>query len=367
MALNDLSDIVGYYACAGEDRAFVAWNAGPVNTLSLPNQYWSRAYGVNSKQEITGTVEDDDPGFHAFLYTNGQTLNLGYLPGHTNSEGYAINEAGIVVGFTANTQSGPVLAARWVGGVVEALDLPPGPSADANDINDIGQIVGYAGGAPGPLAFTEAFLWENGKVTFLGIPPGGTYSKAEAISNNGAVCGLYRFPGPNPFGGDSIRHALAWIDDQMIDLGVLSGFLESQAYDIDDQHMVVGRCWNNFPATSSAFIWRDGVMTALDDLLAPEFSGYQVSPARAINNIGQIAADVKPPGSGRRAALLTPVPPQTGDTNCDWLVNVDDLLGVINAWGPDAAPPEPFSGSPDLDANGSVNVDDLLLVIQNWS
>jgi hypothetical protein len=54
--------------------------------------------------------------------------------------------------------------------------------------------------------------------------------------------------------------------------------------------------------------------------------------------------------------FAAPVP---GDTNCDGVVNVDDLLTVILAWG---------TSDPRADVNhdGVVNVDDLLMVILNW-
>ena len=53
----------------------------------------------------------------------------------------------------------------------------------------------------------------------------------------------------------------------------------------------------------------------------------------------------------------TPIP---GDANGDHHVNVDDLLAVINSWGPCSNCPA------DLNHDGQVNVDDLLLVINNW-
>jgi hypothetical protein len=56
---------------------------------------------------------------------------------------------------------------------------------------------------------------------------------------------------------------------------------------------------------------------------------------------------------------LTLGPP--GDVNNNGVVDVDDLLAVINAWG--------ACGSPcaaDVTGNGIVDVDDLLMVINNW-
>jgi hypothetical protein len=50
-----------------------------------------------------------------------------------------------------------------------------------------------------------------------------------------------------------------------------------------------------------------------------------------------------------------------GDITLDGVVNVDDLLAVINSWGPPTG-----SCSADVDQNNVVNVDDLLVVINTW-
>jgi hypothetical protein len=56
-----------------------------------------------------------------------------------------------------------------------------------------------------------------------------------------------------------------------------------------------------------------------------------------------------------------------GDVNGDGYANIDDLFGVISAWGQCPAPP---SGCPadvaPVPGNGYVNIDDLFAVINNW-
>jgi enterochelin esterase-like enzyme len=54
-----------------------------------------------------------------------------------------------------------------------------------------------------------------------------------------------------------------------------------------------------------------------------------------------------------------------GDVDGDGVVNIDDLLGVINAWG--ACPSPPQACPADQDGSDSVDLDDLLVVLNNWS
>ena len=53
-----------------------------------------------------------------------------------------------------------------------------------------------------------------------------------------------------------------------------------------------------------------------------------------------------------------------GDVNDNGVVNIDDLLAVINSWGP--CPGCPADLTPQYCSNGTVNIDDLLVVINNW-
>jgi hypothetical protein len=58
-----------------------------------------------------------------------------------------------------------------------------------------------------------------------------------------------------------------------------------------------------------------------------------------------------------------PIPsgcPSPIDVNADGVIDVDDLIAVINAWGGCTGCPE------DINGDGLVNIDDLLAVILNW-
>jgi len=63
-------------------------------------------------------------------------------------------------------------------------------------------------------------------------------------------------------------------------------------------------------------------------------------------------------------ARIINVKSRAGDVNGDGSVNINDLLAVVNAWGPCSAFPAPCPA--DLDHDGAVSINDLLLVVQNW-
>jgi hypothetical protein len=66
--------------------------------------------------------------------------------------------------------------------------------------------------------------------------------------------------------------------------------------------------------------------------------------------------------------ILPPPPPPDPDITGDGNVNVQDMLAVINAWGPCAQPCPPSCAADIGPGTGdcTVNVADLLMVINNW-
>ena len=59
-------------------------------------------------------------------------------------------------------------------------------------------------------------------------------------------------------------------------------------------------------------------------------------------------------------ALLDDLPP-LGDITGDGLVDIEDLLAVLGAWGPCAGCVQ------DINASGAVDIDDLLIVLGGWT
>ena len=90
----------------------------------------------------------------------------------------------------------------------------------------------------------------------------------------------------------------------MTDLGTLGG-TASAGYSINALGQVVGYAYLAGGPTRHAFLYSDGTMTDLNDLLPP-LSGWVLTEARQINDSGQIAGFGTYNGQ-TRAFLLTNV------------------------------------------------------------
>jgi len=131
----------------------------------------------------------------------------------------------------------------------------------------------------------------------------------------------------------------------MFDLGLLPGCSRGYAEAINNGRSVVGYCDANHGVTH-AYVWHDGVMTNLDDLI-------------------QIAGVAKDMGTNDLVAvLLTPLPPRLGDLDCDDLVNAADLASRLGGWrlcsGNTSCPT-------DLDADNDTDAADLAALLGAWT
>jgi probable HAF family extracellular repeat protein len=94
----------------------------------------------------------------------------------------------------------------------------------------------------------------------------------------------------------------------MSDLGTL-GFAHSRATDVNALGQIVGfaSTFANFPTFGgAAFLWENGTMHDLNQLIAPG-SGWDLRSAEGINDSGQITG-YGIIGGETHAFLLTPVP-----------------------------------------------------------
>ena len=112
------------------------------------------------------------------------------------------------------------------------------------------------------------------------------------------------------------------------------------------------------PEVAHAFLWEDGAMLDLNDLL-PEGHGWTLLHATAINDDGYITGyGSNPDGVVQTSFLLTPIP--LGDLNGDGCVDQADLGILLADWGcmSDCVG--------DLDSDGDTDQADLGILLAHW-
>jgi uncharacterized membrane protein len=353
--LNESGTVVGFYTeCFfGPDYGYI-WtpSAGMADLFIPPGFNQSDAVDINDNQYTLGNVHLDLYNNHAIVWKpTGQWYTIPPLQPGGATVGTAINNQNNVVGYRTH---GSFIKAFWgQNGVYVTIAPTFGEHSYALDVNDNNQVVGRLDG-PGPLN-DHPFLWNGGSAIDLGLFEGSVSTVAYAINNDGLIVGAATLvkPGGSP---PSFNRAVAWIDNQWIEL--LPDSDESVANDVNDEGYVVGTA--TFPPGN--YIWHDGVAVRLATRILNPPDGFLLGEPAAINNAGQIAGTGYVVGESGVGYLLTPLPPLIGDTDCSGLVDVNDLLAVLIAWGPCASAECP----PDINEDQAVNVVDLAEVIANW-
>lgn len=156
-----------------------------------------------------------------------------------------------------------------------------GDFSDAYSINNRGQIVGFSNNGGGTDR-NEAFLYENGTMTGLGILDG-TFSIARSINSGGQVVGN--------------SGSMAFLYENGV-MTVLS--TSGAAYGINDSGLIVGS------SDGGAFIYENSIVNL--NSLIDSLSGWHLTRAVDINNLGQIVGYGTNPEGRQHAFLLMPVP-----------------------------------------------------------
>jgi len=156
-------------------------------------------------------------------------------------------------------------------------------------VNEAGQVAGTAGG--------DAFLFENGRFTDLGLVFGSDSTEGLALNRAGHVVGFARFPRDD--------HAFKWNGTRLVDLNP-EGYSSSHANAINDHDKVVGDAYHVVDARRYAVRFEaHGVVRLEDEVI--NLDGWQLLEARRINNEGVILGEGQFGGTVH-SFLLVPTP-----------------------------------------------------------
>ena len=190
-AINNRGEVVGESVVFGEmeRHAFLCRDGADLTDLGTLGGTRSRANGINAAGQVVGeSLLADKTQRHGFVFSGGAMADVGSL-GAGASSFYntinGVNSSGQMAGVYLRTDfwSHAFVLGR---GVLTDLGTLGGQSSAAMAINDFGLVVGYST-LPGETA-THAFLYGGGVMNDLGTLAG-SFSYALAVNNAGQVVG----------------------------------------------------------------------------------------------------------------------------------------------------------------------------------
>ncbi len=198
LGVNNAGVIVGRAAISqgGTPNEAAQWVNGQFSPLPSLGFAYDIPYGINDAGDVVGSAFDGQRYLPVIWSGDGQGGVVAAPPeplptfGGFFSEALAINNAGVIVGFSPKATGGSH-AAVWVNGEIDELPGLGGFSSVASGINDAGWIVGYAA-KPGLGA--QAMLWIDGvghdlNTLLASAPPGTTLTDARGVNESGWIVG----------------------------------------------------------------------------------------------------------------------------------------------------------------------------------
>jgi probable HAF family extracellular repeat protein len=294
----------------------------PMEDVGTNPNSTSRGFGLNASGQVVGdSTFGKGEVSRAALFSNGLATDLGTLPGGTFSRANGINAIGQVVGFSSDTLDGNNSRAFITSTFTSASGMTDlgtlgGAYAQALAINDSGYVTGNAQNT-GLASPSHAFIWHSttGMLDLGTID--GAYSYGTSINAQSHVAGYSTINNH-----DERVHAFLYNGETMLDLGSLSGASQnldvSYALGINSADQVVG--YSYLPSgekpgfqiplgpRSVAFLYSEGLMVDLNDLIGNASKSYHLDSATAINDRGQIVAVAfNSAADSYHAVLLTPI------------------------------------------------------------
>jgi probable HAF family extracellular repeat protein len=256
------------FCVSASARAGLAFTLAPIDPPVAEAPMF--AVDLNNKGEVVGVFETS--GTHAFLWKDGEFIDLTPLLPSGSTEAVGINDKSAIVG---NSSSFPFLLRDG-----QRTDIVvPGVIAGVNAVNNRNQVVGTAGG--------DVYVWENGHVTFLeGLPESDLGSIPARINDRGVVAGTS--------GAALNRRPVIWKDGTIMDLGVPSGSTQAEAFDLNIwEHVLVRATVNGFV---HSYVWRRGAYaelrqldTAVTDNIAYSLNDWGLAVGTSIRTVGGVA------------------------------------------------------------------------------
>jgi probable HAF family extracellular repeat protein len=228
--------------------------------------------------------------------------DLGTLPGNSVSQAYALNDSGEATGVSETASA--TTATMFSGGKATSISAPGSSFSYATAINGSGEIAGWNVFVSNFNSNSQAFLYSHGSVLNINsaaLFPSGT--EAHGINSFGEVVGTGYLSGSN-------FHAFLYRGSRMEDIGP-SGAFQASADAINTAGQIVGTAifppvfYHPYrPGRHVAVIPTARGLVDLNTLI-PAGTGFTLTDALAINDLGRILCDATTASSHEHAVLLS--------------------------------------------------------------
>ncbi|HXH61767.1 MAG TPA: hypothetical protein VNI20_10470 [Fimbriimonadaceae bacterium] len=294
-AINDLGQVTGSSTVTTTTTRAYLYSAGTLTNLgTLNDDNTSTGRSINKFGHVAGFAGVLSAA-NGFLYNGSSLTDIGSLIGHSVIV-QGMNDSDTIVGFDEVVNYHPRAFLYKNGSMTDISDGHDYSIASA--VNNAGTVVGYFGDG-GYLV--GSFYYDNGTYTLFGNTNGQVGTRAYDINNNGWITGETDY--------NKRRRAFLYHDGTMQTLGGLGDVSQGNA--INDSGVIVGTyllAGNEGAVDARAFVWIDGTMYNLNDLMDSSGAGYTIQQGRDINNSGVIVGDAVDSNGVTRGVILTPNP-----------------------------------------------------------
>lgn len=154
---------------------------------------------INDRRQIIGNSFFEDGSSQAFVWEDGNVMQLPPLSGDASAIVIALNERGVALGTSDGATRHIVI---WEDAAAVDLEIP---GAVPRDINDREQVTG--------TLQRRGFLWERGNLVQLPTLAGAVITEAVSLNNAGEIVGTSAL--------ETGSRATLWEDEQVFDLNDL--------------------------------------------------------------------------------------------------------------------------------------------------
>ncbi len=286
-AIGENGSVVGQASYADGRTVAVVWRDGEVEQLPTPGELRSGATAVAGNGRVAGWIETAPRVRNAVTWQDGQFREIeGANIRMTEATG--VNDDGVVCGWSRDGNGSNQIQSAVLWSEQEGLTAYALGHAFLTDVNNRGQMVGTMA-TMDDRGHTYAFISDDGMTTTDLGSLEGYASHAEAMNDRGTVIGWSMV--------NRLKHGFIWRDGEMVDLGTCERSDSVYAMGVNNDDLVVGVCFNmrgfydgGNPRLMRAYVWDQGVMTPLNDLIEAD-TGWELIRATDINDKGMIVGN----------------------------------------------------------------------------